>query len=437
MKLSSCVVAAVLSLLPLSAKAETLPLRSVLPNGIPVVIQDTYAAPTVSLNIFIRVGSVFETTTLNGISHFYEHMFFRGTPTRTGLDFKRQIEALGGTTNANTGKDFTHFYINLPKQYLNEGLDLLADAYLNAECSQESVDAERKVVLEEYRLGTANPMRDYSDRLTALVYKKSPYGHSVIGTESSIKHVVRADLLKWKKTYYVPGRTGLVIVGEVDRQETLAKIKALFGNYQSPAPPEEVIPTDEPPPKTVVTTQKSKFSQSGIMFGYLGPTVKDVPDVYRLDLLTFMLGTGKHSLLGKEFADDDKPQEPQIEYLTQPYQGMIGLNAACSPGKEDETVARLDKVIDGVIAGKFSDQDVHRARVMLTNTYNFGAESNSGKADNLGFYETIANLDFALNYLNNINLVTKADLVACAKKYFGRPHYRLIIKGTPPKRGDY
>ncbi len=129
------------------------PVRTVLPNGIPLIVQESYSSPTVSLNIFIRVGSVYEDPRYNGISHFYEHMFFRGTPTRTGLEFKRAIESLGGITNATTGRDYTHFYINLPKQYLRKGLELLADAYINAECSLDSVEAERKVVLEEYNLG--------------------------------------------------------------------------------------------------------------------------------------------------------------------------------------------------------------------------------------------------------------------------------------------
>jgi hypothetical protein len=129
------------------------PLRRKLANGIPVVIQDTLSSPTVSLNIFIRVGSVHESSEVNGVSHFYEHMFFRGTPRRTGLQFKREIEGLGGTTNAETTKDYTHFYINLPKAYTRQGLEILADAYLNAEVSPESVKAEREVVLQEYRLG--------------------------------------------------------------------------------------------------------------------------------------------------------------------------------------------------------------------------------------------------------------------------------------------
>jgi zinc protease len=429
--LSTLCAGALLSSLP--ARAD-LPFRTVLPNGIPVVLQDTYASPTVSINIFIRVGGVFEPKALSGISHFYEHMFFRGTPTRTGLDFKRQIEALGGTTNANTGKDFTHFYINLPKQYLDEGLAILADAYLNAECSQESIDAERKVVLEEWRLGKANPMREFSDQITSMVFKKSPYANNVIGSESTIKHIVRADLLNWKHTYYVPGRTDLVVVGEFDRAETLAKIKTLFGSYDAPAPAVDVIPTDEPPSKTVVTNVRSRFDQSAIFFGYLGPSIKDVPDVYRLDLLCFMLSNGKHSLLAKEFAKDDKPQEPAVDYLTQAYPGIVTVSVSSKPGAENETLARVDKVMDAVQKGTFSEQDIHRARQLLRNTYNFGNESNSGKADNLGFYETLDNVDFANQYLSNIDKVTKADLMACAQKYFGRPHYELIVQAAPKKR---
>ncbi|MBT9587290.1 insulinase family protein [bacterium] len=421
--------------LPAAAEGAPSPERFVLPNGIPLIVQESFSSPTVSLNIFIRVGSVYEPSPINGISHFYEHMFFRGTPTRTGLRFKREIEALGGITNATTGRDYTHFYINLPKQYLRKGLELLADAYLHAECSQESVDAERLVVLEEYNLGLNQPARLMSDKLYSLVFSSHPYGRSIIGTEENLKSIGRTELIQFKRDFYVPARTKLVITGELDPQQVLVDCQDLFGSYQAKGSIDDKMPVQTPPPETVVLNEVSKGSQPQIALAFLGPGVKDRKDVQRIDLLSFMIGNGKASLLGKELDAAKTGRQGRVEYLTQAYPGMIVVSADAEAGKEDETLKKVDAVLQKVREGNFSDKDIKRAQKTLTNLYRFGNETNAGKADNWGVYETIDKMDFSTTYMDDINKLSKADLVSAAQKYFGRNHYRLIFKAGRPGGG--
>lgn len=417
-------------LLAMPVFAQAPPKRYTLPNGIPLVVQEAYASPTVSLNIYIRVGSVFETPKLNGISHFYEHMFFRGTPTRNGLKFKRDIEALGGITNATTGRDFTHFYINVPKQYFREGLALLADAYLNAECSQESVDAERQVVLEEYRLGQAQPARILTDRLYGLLFPDHPYGRTIIGSEENLNTISRQDLLQFKKDFYVPARTKLVLTGDLDSQEALALASDLFGSYQAKgiADLPETSVAQQPPDKNVEYTESSKSGQSQVALAFLGPSVKQRADVHRVDLLSFMLGNSKSSLLGKAIDSKKTGLDGRVNYLTQAFPGIIMVLVDSESGKEQETLAKVDAVLARVRQGDFSDDDLKRAKKMLLTTYRFGLETNAGKADNWGVYETIDRMDFAKTYARDINKLTKADLMQAAEKYFSRGHYRLTLR---------
>lgn len=425
-------IAALLWAGPVLAQGPPKPERFVLPNGIPLIVQESYTSPTVSLNIFIRVGSVYEAPQLNGISHFYEHMFFRGTPTRTGLKFKRDIEALGGITNATTGRDYTHFYINLPKQYLREGLELLADAYKNAECSQDSVDAERAVVLEEYNLGLNQPGRLMSDKLYSLVFSNHPYGRTIIGSEDNLKSIGRSELLQFKRDYYVPARTKLVISGDVDPQQVNADCRELFGNYNAKGISDEKMPVQNPPAETVVLTENTKGGQGQVALAFLGPGVKERKDVQRIDLLSFMIGNSKGSLLGKELDSGKSGLEGRVEYLTQAFPGMIVVSADAQAGKEDETLKKIDAVLQRVRKGDFTEKDIQRARKQLTNLYRFGNETNAGKADNWGVYETIDKMDFSSVYMDDIAKLTKADLAAAAEKYFSRNHYRLIFKSGRP-----
>lgn len=403
--------------------------RTVLPNGIPLVVQESLSSPTVSLNIYIKVGSVYEKSGQTGISHFYEHMFFRGTPTRTGLEFKRAIEALGGQTNANTGQDFTHFFINMPKQYTNQGLELLADAYLNAECSQESIDGERDVVLEELHLGQNQPMRLLQEKLHSLIYTSHPYGRSVIGSEADIKATGRPELLQFKRDYYVPARTKLVITGDVDTADVQSQCKRLFGGYAAHGVPD--VPPAAPPAleKDVTVTESTTIGKPEVCLAYLGPSVKERKDVYAVDVLSFMVGHGKGSLLGRELDSAKTDLDAQVSYLTQSYPGMIMLFADARAGHEQEVADKVDSVLAKVKKGDFSDKDLARARRLLTNTYKFGGETNAGKADNLGFYETIDKIDFAATYVDKVNTLKKADLVAVANKYFSQPHVRLMLTG--------
>jgi len=413
------------------------PQRTLLPNGIPLIIQESYSSPTVSLNIFIRVGSVFENPQHNGISHFYEHMFFRGTPTRTGLQFKRAIESLGGITNATTGRDYTHFYINLPKQYLHQGLELLADAYINAECSQDSVTAERSVVLEEYNLGLNQPARLASDKIYNLVYTTHPYGRTIIGTESNLQSVGRAELLAFKRDYYVPSRTKLVITGDLDPNEVQMECRDLFGNYKASGTPEDKMPLQTVPAETVVLNETSRGGSGQVALAFLGPSAKEHQDVHRVDLLSFLIGNGKGSLLGKELDTVKSDMSGTMEYLTSAYPGVIIITAQSKAGQEDETLKKVDTVLDRVRKGEFSDRDLVRAKKTLTNLYRFGLETNAGKAANWGTYETIDKMDFAKTYADDINKLTKADLATAAEKYFSRNHYRLLFKAgkSSPQSG--
>jgi predicted Zn-dependent peptidase len=234
----------------------------------------------------------------------------------------------------------------------------------------------------------------------------------------------------------VPARTSLVVVGDVDRQEVLKTLEDLFGRYQATGLPEPPMPEDGPPDKNIVINETSKFTVSQAYLGYLGPSVKNKPDVYQIDLLTFLIGMGKNSLLSKAFKAPEKNIDISAEYLTQAYPGMITISAYLPPGQEPDAISKMEAVIKDVQDGKFSDKDLTRARTLLVNTYSFGKETNAGKAGDLGFYEAIDTSDYAIHYVENINKITKQQVMDAAKKYLGRPHVQLVMKATQPKKGN-
>jgi zinc protease len=407
--------------------------REVLPNGMPVIIQEAHGSPTVSLNVFVRAGGLYETPETNGLSHFYEHMFFRGTPTRTGWQFKRAIEALGGTTNANTGRDFTHFYINLPAEYAVQGLELLADALKNAELKNEGADLEREAVLEEFRIGQASPTRLLYEKLFHLAFEGHPYQRSVIGPESNLKRYSRPDFVAFKTKFYVPTRTSLVIVGDVRPDELKPQIRRLFGDFtgKDEGDPRFVLPPW--PTQEVSEVQNNSLNKAYVLMAYRGPSVKDRPDIYQADVMTFLLGMGQGSMLSKAMVDKKIADSVNVDFLTQREPGLIIAVAVGDGPNELKMKQAILATIDRLRRGDFTESELKRAKVLLTNTYTFGNETNSGKADSIGFYEAIDKMDFAVQYLAEVNKVDKKGVMAAANKYFTPGFYSVIARpGSGP-----
>lgn len=412
--------------------AETI--DSQLPSGLRVVVVENPASPTVSVNVFISAGSLDETPETTGLAHFYEHMFFRGTPTLSGLDFKRAIENLGGTTNATTAKDITHYFIGLPAEHAEKGLELLADALQRAELASDGIDVEREVVLEEMRLGENNPGRIAAEKLYKMAYGEHPYALSTIGTKDSIKSFQRPDFVKWKNEQYGPERCTVVVVGDVSAAKLFARAKALFSGYKTTASSPRKLVDPPAAPEAPVSDEGTGPVGSPVLFrGYPAPSAHDAKDVYAVDVLSFLLGQGKQSLLHKVLVDDkDVAESVDVSFLTPRQRGLLIVSIMAVDKKQAELQTALDEAVASAVAGKFEDKDLVRAKARLLGSYALQNESNSGAADSIGFYAALGVPGFHKTYPAEIEKVTREDVMAAAKKYMGAGYWSYLLK---PSRG--
>lgn len=417
-------------MLPLSAEV----IDKELPSGLRVVVVESIASPTVSVNVFISAGSLDETPEQAGLAHFYEHMFFRGTPSLSGLDFKKAIESMGGMTNATTAKDMTHYFIGLPAEHAERGLELLADALQRAELETEGIDVEREVVLEEYRLSENNPGRIAGEKLYRMAYGDHPYGRSTIGTKDTIKSFQRPDFVKWRNEQYGPERCTVVVVGDVSANRIFAKAKTLFSGYKSTASaPRKLIAPPAVPDQPVSDEGPGPVGSPVLFRGYPAPSAHDQPDVYAVDVLSFLLGQGKQSMLHRALVDEnDLANSVDVSFLTPRQRGLIIISTSIVDKKQAEVQAEIDKTIKAVIAGEFNDKDLERAKAHLLGAYALQNESNSGVADTIGFYAALGVPGFHTTYATQIARVTRADVVGAAQKYMGGGYWSYLLK---PGRG--
>jgi zinc protease len=411
--------------------------REVLPSGLTVITQTNNGAPIVSINVFVNTGSINEKEKNAGISHFCEHMFFRGTERMDNVEMKTAIENLGGTFNAETSKDMTRFYVNIPSEYGIEALKIYLDALIHAKYDNDQVEKERKVVLEEFNMLQESPMSNLHNTIYSLAFEKHPYRIATIGTEESIKKMSRDDLYAYKSKWYSPENIVVVIIGNFNRDEYVKAVKEQFAGHPNRQPKAFTTYEAEPLSETIKKIDTKPFDgrEAYYVKAYRSPGIKDVHDVVAMDVLLFLMGYGRGSLLEKEISRKHNwVRNVSVDFLTSKDPGLVLFSARVNPDKIDDLTIEITSLNNRIKNGDFSEEEMNRARNMLVRTYIYGLETNEGVAQNLGFYELLGGIEFAEKYAERIKSVTKEDLMKVAEKYFGEHYVLYAIK--PEGRRD-
>ena len=210
--------------------------KTVLDNGIRVVTESLPYFPTVSLGIWWKTGSRYETGENNGISHFIEHMLFKGTERRTAHDIAREIDAVGGVLNAFTGKEYTCLYARVLRQDTDLALDLLADMCRASTFGEEDIEREKHVVVQEIKMIEDNPEEWLFDLFNSDYYRGDPLGLPVLGIEESVERFTRDGLLDHFRTHHSPSNMIITGTGRIDHETLVKKVDGLFSGLQDGGP---------------------------------------------------------------------------------------------------------------------------------------------------------------------------------------------------------
>ncbi len=214
--------------------------KYILPNGLRVVLVSQPKSLASTALVLVEAGSKYETKKINGVSHFLEHLCFKGTKKRpTSFDITSELEALGAVSNAFTGHEATGYFAKVRKEKLGEALDIIADLYANPVFDAKEIEKEKGVVIEELNMYEDMPMRKVADLFTELMYGDQPAGWDIGGTKEVIRSLSREDIVDYRSRHYVAQATIVVVAGSFDGKKVLADIKKLFGS----------IPADKKFPK--------------------------------------------------------------------------------------------------------------------------------------------------------------------------------------------
>lgn len=398
-----------------------------LDNGQTVVIQEVKNNPIVTIDTWIKTGSIDEDDSNNGVAHFLEHLFFKGTKNHESGEFDQILETKGAITNAATSKDFTHYYVTIPSKDFDLAMELHGDMMLHPLIPRNEMEKERKVVLEEINKDLVSPTRILQENLNSMMYTTHPYKRKVIGRSDVIETITRDQVLNFYNAHYSPSNMITIVVGDVDTNHALERIKEVF-NAEYKKQTKTIYPKE-----SQLTSQQKKVeyikTESGyVVIGFRGTPIND-NDSYALDVLSTILGDGRSSVLN-QVLKEKKRLAFSVDAGNSTFRddGIFYISANFEPEKCKQVQSAIFDEIKNIQDKGVSDEQLSLAKnIIERNTY-YSRESITNIATEIGYTMALTNdIKFYDTYLDKIKSVSKDEVKRVANKYLGENRSAVSI----------
>ena len=409
-----------------------------LKNGMKVMLKEIHTAPIISSWIWYRVGSRDEPTGKTGVSHWTEHMQFKGTKKFPANVLDKAISREGGRWNASTSRDSTRYFETMPADKIDLALRLEADRMKNSIFDEKEVSSERTVIISE-REGLENePTFRLSEAVQQTAFHVHPYHHEIIGDMADLRTITRDDLYEHYRTYYVPNNSILTIAGDFQTKAMLKRIKELFEPVPMGKMPSRLNRPEPEPKGEVRLTVEGPGETTFIQVAYRFPNAAH-PDYFPLQVLDSLLGGASglsyktsrlyRALVDKEFAVDVSswPEATIDPFL---YRIIITNHPK---RKTEKTLAALDAEIQKLQDKRVSKDEITRAVKQARAVFAYGSENITNQAFWMGYAEMFSSYHWFTSHLSNLAKVTPQDVQRVAQKYF-QPANRVIGIYTPNSR---
>lgn len=391
-----------------------------LENGLKILIIEDHKAPTATFQVWYRVGSMDETLGKTGLTHLLEHMMFKGTERFGPKTFTQTIQKAGGTDNAFTSREYTEYFELMASDRIEIPIELEADRMQNLILTPEAVLSERDVVMEERRLRTEDdPQNSVAEEVIATAFKNHPYQWPVIGWMSDLKTLNPDDLIRHYRTYYTPNNAVVIVVGDIEPQKIISRIKEHFGKLpKGPEKKEIRIEEDEQKGEKRIYVKK-EAELPYIMAAYKVPNLRH-EDGFAVDVLGTILSDGKSSRLYNSLV-----YEKQLAISAwASYEGVFKdsflflMGATASQGRSIEEVEKaLFEEVEKIRKEPPTDREVQKAKNQVEAAFIMGQDSFYAQASLIGMFEMTGGWRFIEKYLEGVRKVTPEDVRRVAEKY--------------------
>lgn len=399
-----------------------------LQNGQNVIIKEVKENPIVIIDTWIKTGSINENDKNNGVAHFLEHMFFKGTNKFSAGDFDKILESKGAITNAATSKDFTHYYITIPSKDFDTALEMHADMILNPLIPRVELEKERKVVLEEIAKNEDSPQRILYKNLISQIYKTHPYKREVIGTKNVIETITREEMLDFYNNFYTPQNMTTIIVGDVDPKSTMEKINKIFNQTAS----KKTLPKYQKEKSLTTNSQiidKADVETAYLMIGFNGVDAKNKKENYELDVLATILGDGITSRLYKSIKDEKQLVQSISAYNSSSRDdGLFIISANFEPQNIEKVKKAIMDEIKLIQQAPPTQNELNKAFSIIERDTYYSRESISNISSEIGYIKTIFDdLNMYETYIQDIKKITPQQIQLAAKKFLNTNKMAISI----------
>jgi predicted Zn-dependent peptidase len=403
--------------------------KTILPNGLRVVSSTLPHTRSVSISIFLGAGSRYESDDIAGVSHFLEHMLFKGTERRpTAREISEEIEGIGGVMNAGTDKELTVYWAKVGDHRFAATLDILADSLLHSLLDAEELEKERAVILEELAMTEDSPGDMVNILIDEVVWPRQPLGRDTGGTPQSVKAISRADVIRYLEELYVPQNTVVAVAGNVTHAEVVEQVTRCLGEWQ-PRPFGTWYPAEIPDDTPRLVLRSKRTEQAHFCLATPGLSAAH-PDRYVLDVLNAVVGEGMSSRLFLEIREKRSLCYDVHSYVNHYLDtGSTVVSAGVDPSKLDEalraTIAELLKMVDRV-----PEKELIKAKEFIKGRLQLRMEDTRAVASWLGGQELLRREILTVDeVLDIVDGVSAESLQRVAADLWRPATFRLAVVG--------
>ena len=382
--------------------------KHVLENGLTIIGEEIPYVKSISLGVWINAGSRIEDEEISGVSHFIEHMLFKGTRNRTSKQIASEIDNLGGQINAFTSKECTCYYVKLLDSHIDIGIDVLSDMILNSKFNEDDLDKERSVIIEELKMYEDSPEDLAYDLLTENIYKNDPLGMNIIGTEESLKRLDREKLLDYFNKYYVPNNSVIAISGNFNFDEIINKIEEKFKVWKKRDVNVDIKKAEF---KSCFLTKNKDIEQVNLAMSLEAVPLENDKEVYALAVINTVFGGSISSRLFQKIREE-KGLVYSIYSSQSLYRkcGELGIFASMSNEHLKEVYESIIEEIKIMKKYYLTDQEIKESKEQLKGSYILGLESTSSRMMSIGrallLNNKVESTDDILKSIDNVDRET-------------------------------
>lgn len=406
-----------------------------LPNGLDVVLMESHKIPLVTVVLAAKAGSMTESLDSNGLTHLWEHMFFKGNKALPNQEaYNKRVRQLGIVFNGDTSAEKVRYFFTMPSAFLADGVQFMYDAIATPLLEQKELEKERRVVLDEYDRNAAQPGFDIYRLTNRLIYGDLFYLRSPLGERPIIESATREQLLKIKDDVFVPQNSALFISGDFDSKETIALVQKIFSSWSSK--PNWSLPKHKPfiefPKTTEYVMTRDNVENPDVRIVFKGPNVVDnKEDTFTADIFVSLLNN-RSGRFYKKLIDSGLAFSAGLGFPTQAEAGELMIYASSDP---KNIVKVKETLLEEVNAWKdpkyFKEEQLADVKRSLGIDFKRELNSPSEYVKNLAYWWAISGLDYHRDYLKNMNKVKLSDVTNFANRYFVGHSYVSSILISP------